>query len=299
MSHRPIIVLTLKTDMQENTNTQPTDDSQITPIQPPTLTGGKKIIQPSSGFVQELQTQQQQPIQPTVVTTESSQLPQTTQSAPTYNQPTFPADTQMQGGMSASQMGLNQPNNKLFDFNLKTLIIKGVVGFVVLGGIFAVLVATNIIALSQFKTVEYTNSSGTHYNLTFYTKHGTKTLSSDNTALVSKVSEGGKYPLTLSIANSDASGYARLKDCDSVSLSKAFDVQNNNLNQKIAVCSIPLSQSVPYGVYVAGILYNSQESIVTISQDLSGVDLSSQSGAQQSITKFGLGPYQDDITKIL
>ncbi|QQS18041.1 hypothetical protein IPL68_05345 [Candidatus Saccharibacteria bacterium] len=285
--------------MQDDENTKLTDINLTTPIPLTAVPSGQKEIHPSPAFVEELQAQQQQtpqPLQPTVVSLEPAQPSQPTPSQPIHPGFRAPSNGQMQVGMSASQMGYNEPKNKLLDFNPTKLITKAVVGFVALGGILAVLVATNIIPLSQFKTIEYVNSKGIHYRLNFYTKHSTKTISAGNTQLVSKVSKGGKFPLTLSIANGDESWYSRVKNCGSYT--KVFDVQNDNLDQKISVCNLPLGQNTPAGVYVAGILYNNQTSIVTFSQDLSGTDLSSPSGAQQSLAKFGLDPYQDDIRKI-
>lgn len=286
----------MQNDNQPNPNVAVNTDSSSP--QPPTSSGGQKVIQPTPGLVEELKAQQES-AQPAIV---SSDIPQPSQPGvqqSVYPQPSTPASDQMQVGMSASQMGWSQSQSKSSDFNLKNVLIKGLFGLGVLGVVFAILVFTNIIALSKFKTIDYANSSGTHYSLQFYSKHTTKTLKSGNTSLVSKVSEGGKYPLTLSIASGSESGYARAKDCSGSGFTKVFDVQNNNLNQKISVCNFSLGQSASNGVYIAGILYNNQTSIVTISQDLSGVDLSSQSGAQQSLSKFGLDSYQDDIKKIV
>jgi hypothetical protein len=177
-------------------------------------------------------------------------------------------------------------------------VIKGVIGLIVLGGVFAGLVFTNIIALSQFKSLNYTNSKGTHFQLTFYTKHSTKQLQSGNTQLVSKVSKDDKFPLTLSISDSNENGYARAKDC--ASFTKVFDVQNSNLNQTISVCDFGKQGNLPAGtVYVAGFTQNNQQYIVSIGQDYSSIDLSSQSGAQQSLSRFGLDSYQEDIKTIV
>ncbi len=268
-------------------------------VQTPSLTDGQKVIQSTPELVQELQAQQQQPtLQPTVVSSAPTQ-PTTPAPHSIYPEPTAPPNDQTQVGMSASQMGWSQPSSK-DNFDTKKLVIKSVIGLLVVGGIFAVLVFTNIIALSQFKTIDYTNSSGSHYSLMFYTKHTTKTLKSGNTELVSKVSEGGKYPLTLSIASGPITELDKngIKTCNG-SLPKVFDVQNNNLNQQISVCSFPSPNGGPVGVYVMGFASNNQAHIVTIGQDLSGVDLSSQSGAQQSLPKFGLDAYQDDIKTIV
>ncbi len=281
--------------MQDDTNSQstdsPTDNNQAAPVQPQSTTGGQKVIQPSPEL-----TQQQVP---QVVTGSESQQPtQPTVPQSVYLQPSIPPNGQMQVGKSASQMGWNQSKTSSFDF--KKLVVKSVVILAVLGGVFAALVFTNIIALSQLKTISYTNSSGTHYSLTFYTKHTTKTLKSGNTELVSKVSEGGNYPLTLSIASGPISELDKngIKTCGGP-LPKVFDIQNNNLNQQISVCSFPSTNGEPVGVYVMGFATNNQANIVTISQDLSSENTSNQSAAQQSLAKFGLDPYQDDIKQIV
>ncbi len=114
----------------------------------------------------------------------------------------------------------------------------------------------------------------------------------------SKVTKDDKFPVTLSISDSTDSGYARTKDCGSYA--KVFDVQNNALNQTISVCDFGKQGDLPAGgVYIAGIALNNQYYIVTIGQDYSGIDLSSQSGARQSLGRFGLDPYQDDIKTIV
>jgi hypothetical protein len=275
----------------------PANDSGNPSVQPTPKIGGQRVIQPTPEFVQELEEQQQQQ-QPQQAAQSAAISAEATQPAPqSHTEPSSLANDQMQIGMSASQMGLNQSKSKVFDFDFKKLLVKGLVALIVLGGVIAVMVFTNIIALSQFKTIDYTNSRGNHYSLMFYTKHGSKTLKSGNPELVSKVSVDGKFPITLSIASGNESGYARAKNCSG--FTKVFDVQNDSLNQKISVCNLPLGQNVPNGVYIAGILYKNQTSIVTISQDISSTDLSGPSGAQQSLAKFGLDPYQDDITKII
>lgn len=293
-----IITVKVKADMQNDsqTDSNTTATSGNTNPQPPTLSGGQKVIQPTPELVQELQAQQQSP--PATV---SPAAPQPTKpSVPpqsVYPQPGSPADGQMQTGMSASQMGWSQSSNKS-SFDIKSLIIEAVIGLVVIGVIFTALVFTNIIALSQFKTLGYTNSKGTRFQLTFYTKHGTKQLQSGNAQLVSKVSKDGKFPVALSISDGTDSGYARVKDCGSYT--KVFDVQNNALNQTISVCDFGKQGNLPAGgVYVAGIAQNDKYYIVTIGQDYSGIDLSSQSGAQQSLSRFGLDSYQDDIKTIV
>lgn len=222
------------------------------------------------------------------------QSQQTNQQPPLQPQATQPASGPSVG-LSASQQGYNQPEKK--KVNIKKILSRLAIIFVLLLITFAVLIFTNVIALSEFKTVNYTNSDGTDYKLTFYTKHSTNKLRSGNKQLVSKVSKDNKYPLALSIANAEDSGYNKIKDCSGYK--KLYEIQNDNLAQKISVCEIGPGGSEPGGVYVAGILYKDEASIVTIAQDLSGVDLSSQSGAQESLPKFGLDPYEEDIKTIV
>jgi hypothetical protein len=279
----------MQNDNQPNPNVLTNNGNE--PVQPPIASGGQKVIQPTPEFVQA-----QQPTQPVVG---SDTPPQAQPTAPqsVYPQPSQTPEGQMQVGMSASQMGWSQLSSHR-SFDIKNLVIKGVIGLIVLGGVFAGLVFTNIIALSQFKSLNYTNSKGTHFQLTFYTKHSTKQLQSGNTQLVSKVSKDDKFPLTLSISDSNENGYARAKDC--ASFTKVFDVQNSNLNQTISVCDFGKQGNLPAGtVYVAGFTQNNQQYIVSIGQDYSSIDLSSQSGAQQSLSRFGLDSYQEDIKTIV
>lgn len=198
--------------------------------------------------------------------------------------------------LSASQMGLNGPSNKQ-GLNIKKLIIGLLIGLAAICIVLVVLIATNVITLSEFKMVTYTDLKDTKYQLTFYSKHTTTELKSGNQQLVSKVSEDGKYPITLSIATSDASGYDKYKNCGS--FTKVFEVQNSNLNQNIAVCDVLASTEAKAGVYIAVFSENNQTHILTISQDLSGVDTSSPSAAKNSLQKFGLQPYDNDIKTII
>jgi hypothetical protein len=281
---------TMNEDINNQTNVNPG-------VVPPSRPSGEKVIQPSESIKQELQAQQQ--VQPQI-TQPSAPVPQQPVGSNPSNIYPEPAPGQMKAGMSASQMGFNQPKSKLFDVNPKQLIIKGIVALIILGGIFTALVMTNIVALSEFKNTSYTNSEGTNFKLEFYTKHGSKQLRSDITQLVSKVSKEGKFPIALSISTTDeTSGYNRAKDC--ASFTKVFDVQNNNLNQKISVCDFgkQLSQGASGNVYIAGFMHNNQAHIVTIGQDYGSIDLSSQSGAQESLSKFGMEPYKADIEKIV
>lgn len=200
-------------------------------------------------------------------------------------------------GLSASQMGLNGPSKKP-SVNIKKLILSVVGGLVVISAILAILIATNVIAFSKFKTLDYTNSKGTKYQLTFYSKHTATKLKTGNTQLVSKVSEEGKFPITLSISTADSNGsYDKYKNCGS--FTKAFEVENNNLNQNIAVCDVLANTQAKAGVYIAVFSASNQSHVLTISQDLSGLDTSSAQAAKDSLQKFGLGPYESDIKTII
>lgn len=279
-----------------NNNLNPTPPSGS--VAPPSMSGGEKVIQPSESIKQELQAQQIQPqvTQPTTTIPPNPQPNPVPNPASVYPEPTAPG--QMQVGMSASQLGLHEPKSKLFDFNPKQLIIKGIVALVVLGAVFTALIMTNIIALSEFKSVGYTNTKGTSFNLDFYSKHGSKRLNSGNKQLVSKVSKDGKFPIALSISTDETSSYNRAKDC--ASFTKVFDVQNNNLNQKISVCDFGKQGNLPAGgVYIAGFMHNDKAHIVTIGQDYGDINPSSQSGAEESLTRFGMEPYKADIERII
>jgi hypothetical protein len=206
--------------------------------------------------------------------------------SPNQPQQVSPLTTQTpQYPMSASQMGLSQPKDKFLDFNVKKLVIKGVMALVLIGIIFTGLVFANIFAGSEFNSISYDNANGENYNLKFYSKHSSKNTKSGTKQLVSKVSKDGKFPVNLSIAGgkNGLSGYDRLKDC--ASFSKVFDVQNNNLNQKISVCNAidgnVSGQSSKGTVYIAGFTHNDKVHIVTISQDYADIDKSSQSGAKE------------------
>lgn len=217
----------------------------------------------------------------------------------TSNAPQNTFGNQTMVGMSASQMGLNN-SRKESSINIKKLIIGTMSILVGLSVVLAILIATNTIALSTFKPVKYSDSKGTNYQLTFYSKHTTRELKTGNQQLVSKVSEDGKFPLTLSISTSDSNntnGYEKYKNCGS--FTKVFDVQNNNLQQNIAVCDVLAGTEANAGVYIAVFTDNNQTHVITISQDISGADLTNSATAQQSIQKFGMQPYEEDIKKIV
>lgn len=279
-------------------NEDSTKQSDVSPSPEQTSRpSGEKVIQPSDAIKQELQSQQQQPSQVPAQPIVSPQPPSIPNPSSVY--PESSQSGQMQVGMSASQMGYNLPKNKMFDVNPKQLLVKGLLVLIILCGIFTALVLTNVIALSEFKSTGYTNSKGTSFKLDFYKKHGSKQLKSGNTQLVSKVSKDGKFPIALSISTTDElSGYNRVKDC--ASFTKVFDVQNNNLNQKISVCDFGKQGQLPAGgVYIAGFMHDNKAYIITIGQDYGSIDLSSQSGARASLSRFGMVPYKADIERIV
>ena len=204
---------------------------------------------------------------------------------------------EMHYGESASQMGINQTKK---EYNYKGLIIKLIIAIVILVIIYFVLVFTNIIPSSKFKSITYTNKEGTKYHLLFYSKYVKRLSSTGNNQLVSKVSEGGKFPLALLISsgplgNLDNNG---IKDC-SGSFPRAFYVKNNSLGQNLSVCAFHDPSDPNDSIYIVGFASNNQAHIITISQDYSAINLSSQSGAQKSLSMFGLSPYRDDIGQII
>lgn len=214
-------------------------------------------------------------------------------------QPSAPYNTGMQVGMSASQLGLQQVSGNKSNFSIKKLVVGLLITVAIVSAAVAVLSATNVIALTRFKTVDYTNAAGTQFNLKFYSKHSTKILASDSKSLVSEVSNDGKFPLALSIVTGQQSAYAKVKDCSGSGFSKKFDVQNSNFNQTISVCSVSSGSGYPSVLYIAGVLYNNQSHIIVIGQDPASMDLTSKTKAQQALSKFGLDVYQDDIKTIL
>ncbi len=296
--------------MNEENNNQPVtkQTENIVPLAPSSSETAVQLSE--STLPKEQQGQQAQPplLQPATQsspvqpTSSVGQEQQNQQSSATPNLAgAYPESSsgQMQTVMSASQMGYNQPKSKI-NLNPK-LIIKGLLGIAVLAGVFSVLVFTNIISLRKFKNIEYTSLKGTKYRLDFYAKHITKQNKSGSTQLVSKVSRDGKFPIVLLISTGDSSELNKngIKTC-SGALPKALDVQNNNINQTISVCYMPTQRAGdPVGVYVAGFEYNNQAHIVTISQDLEGVDLSSQGAAKGSLAKFGIESYKPDIERIV
>lgn len=225
--------------------------------------------------------------------------------APPSTQPTQPiTDPSLQfgstqPGLSASQLGLNEPKKGLLNINVKKLIIGIIGALIIIAGIITALVLTNVIALTEFKTVRYTTPDGTNFALSFYSRHGINELNSGGKQLVSKVSKGGKLPVTLLLSSpTGTSSYNRLKDCSGAR--KVMEVQNDNLNQTITLCDYGESERIPAdGIYLGGFMHNEKAYIVTIGQDLGGMELTSPQTARESLEKVGLTPYKANIDKIV
>lgn len=273
-------------------NAQPQMQDASTPAMPKTT--GEPAVLPTVDTVATNQ-QQTPSAAPTFVQNPQINTPPTLEN----NNPVS-APNEIQYGVSASQMAINKPKRSLLAFITKRLLVKALVVLVVLLGIFTALVLTNIIVLSEFKSTSYSNSDGTDFKLDFYAKHSTKQLKGGNNQLVSKVSKDGKFPIAISITtDSGLRGYQSAKDC--AASTKAFDVQNNALDQKISVCDISGTTGLDAsdGVYIAGFTSGDKAHLITIAQDLGDIDLSSQSGAQESLEKFGMTPYRKDIERIV
>lgn len=184
-------------------DTQPNSDnasSNPNSHQQPNLSGDQKVIQPSSELVQELQTQQQQPHSAVEPTQQSESIGQ----QPTYSEPTVSNNGQMQVGVSASQMGLNQPqSSKNWKSVLKPLITT-IVLLILLGGVFLFFNGRTGYAI---KTVQ---GDGFTYSITFSKISSTVTLNGKS-YLEGKDKKGQK--MLLYVGKSVQSTY----DCHNVS----------------------------------------------------------------------------------
>jgi len=277
--------------MNEETNQQSDMRPEQAPKVPVSPGVSRTVIEPSAEFKQALQSQQIDPavLQEDVASPPDSQ-PTPTTSIPTTSHPYL--------GVSASQLGMNGPSKEKFFSNPKRMIAGLVITLLTISIAFAILLATHIIVLSEFKTIHFTNSKGTNYSLNFYTNYKESTLTGTKSpVLLSKVSKDGKFPLELTITTSDASGYSRLENC--ANFTKIFDVKNDKLGQNIAVCDALNGKGGGLVIYIAGFLKNDHLQTMTFTQDTNGADTSSQAAAQKSLAKFGMTPYQDDIKKII
>jgi len=268
--------------MNEETNQQPEQVPQVS-VSPGI---SRTVIEPSAEFKQALQSQQIEP----AVLQEDVASPPDSQPTPTASHPYL--------GVSASQLGMNGPSKEKFFSNPKRMIAGLVITLLAISIAFAILLATHIIVLSEFKTIHFTNSKGTNYSLNFYTNYKVSTLTGTKSpVLLSKVSKDGKFPLELTITTSDASGYSRLENC--ANFTKVFDVKNDKLGQNIAVCDALNGKGGGLVIYIAGFLKDDHLQTMTFTQDTNGADTSSQAAAQKSLAKFGMTPYQNDIKKII
>ena len=182
--------------------------------------------------------------------------------------------------------------------------------------VLVVLILTNIIALSRFKTINYSNGEGASFKLKFYSKHTLKnTFQSQQPTsganpnlkeLVSKVSIDDKYPLTMFISGSPGASQlsgngkqaALDNDCTKNGLTKAFEVKMSSINDNVAVCSITSNGILIF--YIATFRSSDNLYVATVSQDVNwSTVLSNSSSAKQGLDKIGLDTYQDDVTTIL
>ena len=217
------------------------------------------------------------------------------------NKQTFSPTDHVPVGMSASQLGLNQPHKKS-RWDKWSLIKKGLSLLICAQFIFISLVLLNVVTLKEFKPVSYKNSQGSNFTFDFYTKHGSKELRSGNKELVSKVPKDGKFPLTISISDTNVNGYNQFKVCSTGR--EVFSAVNDHIKQKIAVCDLLANreyrgQSVSGLVYAATFTYGKKYYAVTMSQDYSSIDLTNPAQAKQSLTRFNMDPYKEDIKRIV
>lgn len=150
------------------------------------------------------------------------------------------------------------------------------------------------------KTITYDNGKKHSYQVDFYKTYTTKTLQTGTKQLVSTVARDGKYPLVFSVANGDTKAYDQLKKC--TGYTKVMTVKNKFVNEDISVCDYVNKQSQQQTkdvVYVAGFTSKNTLSVVTISQDFTKGNFSTQAAAKESLKNVGLVSYRDDIKTIL
>lgn len=270
-------------------------------INEPMLGHRQKILTPSKDFVDQMQNYSQQGI-------ENGQ-----------NSDYFPTKEQAvdEPFYSESSMNNQQPSqNNSFDNSLrpankrpgiKKIAISAFIILFVFSAIIASVIFFNVVSFvgpddaniqlspKEFKTVSYVNSDDTHFQLSFYSNYRIKKVESDNKQLVSlasNVSKDDKYPISLSISNSDKKSYDLYKNCPTYD--KVLDVNSVSLNQVISVCDIYQGR-----IFMASISENNKYYLVSIGQDYSKADLLEPNKGQESLTRFGLGPYKDDIKNIV
>jgi hypothetical protein len=185
----------------------------------------------------------------------------------------------------------------------KDIVITALVVLVVIGGILLAQFLTSHRNKSHFESVSYKNARGASYRLDFYNKHATKKLQTGNAQLVSKESKDGKYPLAISINSSgQTSVYDQYKNCGKYK--KVFTIHNNHLNQDIHICDMldgrqVQGQSAADKLYLGVFKLNNQVHVISVAQDYTGVDKTSEITTKLSLEKVGLGPYKSDIQRII
>lgn len=205
---------------------------------------------------------------------------------------------QSQTILSASQMGYTQPQSKIHNINIKRLALRLLIILSLLLLVLFVLIQKNIIAFSEFKRVNYISTNADSYSFDFYAKHTSSKLKSGNTQLISKQSKEGRLPLTLSIVSvEDISSYSKLQNCNGYK--KVSDVHNTYLDQVISICNFAKSSSEPHAVYIAGFTDNDRVHVITVSQDTRSLSLSDLKDPNNSLSKFGIEIYLDDIERII
>ena len=205
-------------------------------------------------------------------------------------------------GMPPNSLDNNPPKAKLLNLGPKKVLFIALALLVVAGGTFAALVLTNVITLNKFATVDYTNATGLHYKLDFYTKHEIQQPSSGNPLLVSKVSSGGKQPIALSINVVSIGNATRLEGCDN--FKKVFEVYNKHLNQTISACDLLGNEARPQdragSVYIAGFTQGGKGHQITITHDYVGVTFKGGAEGERTLLRIsGFEPYKADIQRIL
>jgi hypothetical protein len=224
-----------------------------------------------------------------------------------YQDPAL-ADTP-QYSVSASELGLNEPDKKFLDivFNKRKLITWGIVGASILLVVLIALYATNIIGFGTFKSITYKNGRGDTYQLKFYSKYATESTTNKTTdetmkTLVSKVSVDGKFPIFLMAYSEDGNNMRGYKDCSN--FAKAFEVDNEIIDETIAVChytdKLVEGESFKDKLYIAAFYDNEKTHIILIGQDVTKLDNpKNQKEAKEELNKFGMETYREDIETIL
>jgi hypothetical protein len=184
----------------------------------------------------------------------------------------------------------------------KKLLLFGIPVLVLAVSLLAVLYMGNVISLGEFKSIRYENNKGDNYKLSFYGRYRVNKLQSGQNQLVSKVVKDGKFPVTMLISSGEDNGaYDKFKGC--TGYTQVFSTRNEPLSQDIAVCSSLVSGTATSeardSVYVAAFRHENVTHLITISQDLSEANITNKATADAALKKFGLGPYNEDLKKIV